>query len=437
MTGIDTCGGGGTGALPCAKVEVFDVGPAIPDADDDGVRDSLDNCPVDFNPDQADLDGDGVGAVCQVFICGGLDSTDESVCSGNGVCTALDNCDCFAGFDGQLCETANTSTCNGLSNEDNGVCSGNGVCVGQDTCDCFAQFSGASCQVTGFECFGEPSSSSSVCSDNGTCVQQDQCECDPGFSGSNCQAPPPTEGVDCDFIDSLDPAVCSGVGACVDFDNCLCDPGYIGSFCQVLKTGFGKDVFDPNVCSGHGVCSTIDSCSCDPDSIGSDCQTQTRKFVFVTSTISTGNLGGLAGADATCNSLASAAGLPGSYKAWLSDGTDSPATRFTQSPLPYTLPDGTIIALDYQDLTDGTLLAPINRTETSSIAPATAVWTFTKANGEVTTPPPFPRFNCADWRSAGFSLRGSGGTTNQIDVNWSGGVQIGCSSLARLFCFQQ
>lgn len=35
-----------------------------PDEDEDGVRDSLDNCPSVLNPDQLDADGDGIGDVC-------------------------------------------------------------------------------------------------------------------------------------------------------------------------------------------------------------------------------------------------------------------------------------------------------------------------------------------------------------------------------------
>ncbi len=62
---------------------------------------------------------------------------------------------------------------------------------------------------------------------------------------------------------------------------------------------------------------------------GGECRTHeagtvTAKFVlapnlmFVSSTTSNGNLGGLAGADNTCNTLAAAAGFPGSYVAYLS-----------------------------------------------------------------------------------------------------------------------
>jgi hypothetical protein len=36
------------------------------DADGDGILDGLDNCPNQYNPDQEDSDGDGVGDICEV-----------------------------------------------------------------------------------------------------------------------------------------------------------------------------------------------------------------------------------------------------------------------------------------------------------------------------------------------------------------------------------
>ena len=68
------------------------------------------------------------------------------------------------------------------------------------------------------------------------------------------------------------------------------------------------------------------------------------KTVFVTNESFKGkNLGGLTGADGKCQAEADdpASIVPsGTYLAWLSDGTDSPDTRFTKSSHPYILPDG-------------------------------------------------------------------------------------------------
>ncbi len=57
--------------------------PGRRDTDGDGVRDVNDNCPGTFNPDQADIDGDGKGDACDVV----NDDPDK-----DGVLTAVDNC---------------------------------------------------------------------------------------------------------------------------------------------------------------------------------------------------------------------------------------------------------------------------------------------------------------------------------------------------------
>jgi hypothetical protein len=47
-------------------VTIHVAGTPPSDADEDGVRDTIDNCPSVPNPDQADADGDGVGDFCDV-----------------------------------------------------------------------------------------------------------------------------------------------------------------------------------------------------------------------------------------------------------------------------------------------------------------------------------------------------------------------------------
>ena len=110
------------------------------------------------------------------------------------------------------------------------------------------------------------------------------------------------------------------------------------------------------------------------------------KTVFVTTATFDGNLGGLAGADEKCQAAADASSIvpSGTYRAWLSDSTGSPSTRFQRSTGPYVLPDGTIIAAHgYADLTNGTLNAPIDQTETGgpTSPPGTTVWSNTASAG--------------------------------------------------------
>ena len=96
--------------------------------------------------------------------------------------------------------------------------------------------------------------------------------------------------------------------------------------------------------------------------------------MFLTSATYTGNLraeasavglgtfgSGLEAGDALCQRLATAAALPGIYKAWLSDLTGSPSTRLTQWLGGYTRVDGVRVADSWADLTDGDLQARYNR----------------------------------------------------------------------------
>jgi len=71
----------------------------------------------------------------------------------------------------------------------------------------------------------------------------------------------------------------------------------------------------------------------------------------------------------------------GTYMAGLSDGSDSPNTRFTKSSHPYILPDGTKIAENYIDLTDGSILVAINISATGQAVGYQQIWTGTNADG--------------------------------------------------------
>jgi hypothetical protein len=69
---------------------------SIVDTDQDGVEDSIDNCPTTANADQADFDADGVGDVCDN--CPTIANADQADSNGNGVGDACEN-NCPADFD--------------------------------------------------------------------------------------------------------------------------------------------------------------------------------------------------------------------------------------------------------------------------------------------------------------------------------------------------
>jgi hypothetical protein len=189
---------------------------------------------------------------------------------------------------------------------------------------------------------------------------------------------------------------------------------------------------DPCVsCTGDEVCSG-GACVVPACGAGGPCR------VFLSSILYDGNLGGLSGADAKCQALADAAGVSGIYKAWLSDSTGAPISRFTPSSGPYRLVNGTTIAGNWADLTDGNLAAPITVTETGgSVGPIPLVWTYTLSNG--TAGGAFG--HCENWST---NVGPSGpwadvGDATRSDAYWTGNGTAAtyCNIRQYLYCFQQ
>jgi len=158
------------------------------------------------------------------------------------------------------------------------------------------------------------------------------------------------------------------------------------------------------------------------------------KTVFVTNAKFNGNLGGLAGADAKCQAAANTAGLTGTYKAWVSDFTGEVVSRFAKAAGPYRLVDGTTIATDWVDLTDGTLAAPISINE-NGVAVTGRAWTTTTTAGELSN-----SRNCMNWTDGTGSVSpfdGGTGTSTVSGSSWTLGLLESCSATNRLYCFQQ
>jgi hypothetical protein len=154
--------------------------------------------------------------------------------------------------------------------------------------------------------------------------------------------------------------------------------------------------------------------------------------VFVTENQYGGSIGGLTGADTICQQTAEARSLSGTYKAWLSDSTDSPSTRFVRSTGPYLLLDGTKIAGSWTGLTDGSLRASINITEIkSTVANSEFVWTHTLADGNAAPSDD----HCGNWKAA--AVNGGRGSHASADAGWTASGSSACNTGQHLYCFQQ
>lgn len=186
------------------------------------------------------------------------------------------------------------------------------------------------------------------------------------------------------------------------------------------------------------------------DGSGKDAIVAPPKRVFVTSDAYSGNLGGLAGADAICQDLATGASLDGVYKAWLSSTTTSAASRLTHVFVPYVLVNGVVVADGWDGLTSGTLLVPINVNEKGGPPPILAspcggtsesvVWTSTATSGALGTT---QGATCDDWASSGPTSGAILGYADRTDSAWTDGCALQgedstiCSSNAALYCIEQ
>jgi hypothetical protein len=139
--------------------------------------------------------------------------------------------------------------------------------------------------------------------------------------------------------------------------------------------------------------------------------------------------GGLADADARCQSDAGAAGLTGTYRAWLATSTASPSSRFDPNGPNWVRVDGLPVALSPQDLLAGNLATTISLSATGE--PVSGMAYFGTMDPTV---PGTLASTCDDWISTmPTNVRGD---TYDIFRMFNGGGSTFCSVQSQLYCLE-
>jgi hypothetical protein len=288
-----------------------------------------DNCPLDFNPDQADLDGDLVGDACDPDL------------DGDGILNADDNCpwvynpepmDFDEDGEGDACDADDDNdgdpddsdcapldasthagadeTCNGRDDDCDGVTDGEGLCDDRDPCTV------DECSLESGECVHNP-----VDCDDGDACTQDACAPDTGECGRltvSCDDSNPCTDDGCDHAEGcLNPlnqytepcydgdAGTEGVGTC-HAGRRECSLGVLGGCegqavprteqCDGLDDdcdGTADEGFADNDLDGLADCADADDDN-DGDPDGTDCQP-------LDATVSHGAVEACNGVDDDCN----------------------------------------------------------------------------------------------------------------------------------------
>lgn len=289
---------------------------------------------------------------------------------------------------------------------------------------------------------------------------------DPGSTGSesdtetDTEAPESNSGSESEGSETDDAVEC-GDGV-VEGDE-ECDDGNIDQHddclnsCAWASCGDGKvhdgveNCDDGNVFDNDGCPTTCDFARCgdgfvqlgveecddanEDENDGCDTECIRTRTVFASSGYYKGDFGGRSGADQLCRELATAAALdnPETFRAWLSDETGAPGLDFHRSPGRYALTTDLPIAESWDDLTDGTLLNPINVDENGDLVDG-AAYTNTLPSGA----PIDQMYSCENWTSTvGDTWIGN---IVEKDSNWTDS-EIGnpdiCGGAGRIYCMEQ
>lgn len=163
------------------------------------------------------------------------------------------------------------------------------------------------------------------------------------------------------------------------------------------------------------------------------------RTIFVTSQTFTGDLGTRDGGDSKCQSAAKDAGLPGTFRAWLSEEGASVVARLVTDAGPLRLVNGMMVATNSADLAmngprTGIALDERGRKRGGGACEdgGLMAWTGTRPDGGA---PDQPGLDCAQWRSGGG--QGLAGLVGRTDDSWTSACQRPCGQQAALYCIEQ
>ena len=235
---------------------------------------------------------------------------------------------------------------------------------------------------------------------------------------------------------------------CDPGETCLNCPGDCGVCCgNGLVDGFAGEECDGTNLSEQTCTSVMGGTgdlSCYPPEHTNNCTFNTtgctggtgidESIVFVSSTTFNGNLGGISGADAECNTLAGTAGLSGTFVAWLSNSTLNAKDRIP-TDIPFNRTDGVRVADNLADLLDGTIDIKISVNENG--APPDdikdSVWTGTNETGHAKV---IVGNHCNNWQSSASGDKGLKGKSDESTLKWTNEKEETCNEIYRIYCFQ-
>ncbi len=301
---------------------------------------------------------------------------------------------------------------------------------------------------------GYGSGCSTECRHLGRCgdgiVQSPQEACDDG-NGDDDDACPRT----CQAASCGDGYVWAGVEACDDGntddgDACtspcapaLCGDGFVWVGVEECDDGGGGDADECRDscvwarCGDGVVHAGVEECDDGNDDPEDGCNEYCAadRLVFVTEGVwSAKGVVGFDGAAQECQKIAASFGhpQPHHFLAWISDGVNSPDTRFTHSRGRYVLPSGEVVAVNWDDLTDGALAHAIDRTRAGTPMVEVPVFTATRPDGTA-----YPDGHCDGWTASSLETHARHGYSDLADGGWSAwdGVMT-CADLGHLYCFE-